>query len=430
MKKLVLAAALATALPASAIDIQRWHTADGATVLLVERHENPIVDISVGFKGSGSAADPQGKSGTAEFAAALLINGTKKLDEEAFRARSEDLAIHIDSSADSEGSSVTMRSLSRSQTLQPALGLLRDSLAAPRYDGHVFKRTQEQAVIGLKQQLSNPDFIASRAASRLNYSGHPYSASAYQTEQTLRAITPADIKAFHKTHYARNNAVVSIVGDVNKKQADKIAREVLRDLPAKTEASAPIPPVNLRPAQTDKQPFAGKQSQIVLTMPLIKRDDPDYYALVLGNYILGGGGFDSRLMKKLRDEKGYVYGVSSSLMPLRESGPFAIVFSTEKANTADALGTAKQVLAEFIQNGPTAAELQQAKDNITGSFPLRFDTNSKLLGYLNVIGFYDLPIDWLDQYPKKIAALSAENVKSAWQHRVKAGDMNVVIVGE
>lgn len=430
MKKLVLTAALTAALPACAIDIQRWRTEDGAAVLLVERHENPIVDISVAFKGTGSAADPQGKSGTADFAAALLTNGTKQLDEEAFNARSEDLAIRISSAADAEGSSVTLRSLSRAKTLRPAIGLLRDSLASPRYDGHVFKRTQGQAIIGLKQQLSSPDFIAARAASRLNYSGHPYSASAYQTEQTLRTVTPEDIKAFHRTHYARNNAVVSIVGDINKQQAEKLVREILRDLPAKNQASATIPPVNPRAAQTDKQPFAGKQSQILLTMPLIKRDDPDYYALVLGNYVLGGGGFDSRLMKTLRDEKGYVYGASSSLTPLRESGPITIGFATEKANAADALATAKQVLADFIRSGPTEAELQQAKDNITGSFPLRFDTNSKLLGYLNVIGFYDLPSDWLDQYPKKITALSTRDVASAWQRRVKPENMNVVIVGE
>ncbi|MDO4641948.1 MAG: pitrilysin family protein [Neisseria sp.] len=429
MKQLILAAALMAALPAFAVDIQRWQTREGTTVLLVERHENPIVDIHVSFKGSGSAADPKDKNGTAEFTAALLTGGTQKLDEEAFKAQGEDLAIYMTSSADTEGSGISMRSLSRPQTLQPALGLLHDAITTPRYDGQVFKRMQEQAVIGLKQQQSNPGFLAERASVRLNYPNHPYSADAYQSEQSLRAVTPEDAKAFHHAHYARDNAVVSIVGDVNKKQAGQIASDILSGLPEKAQAVSAIPPVGKHPAQTADIPFAGKQAQVVLSMPLIKRDDPDYYALILGNYILGGGSFDSRLMKKMRDEKGYVYGVSSSMSPQSEAGEFAISFATQKANTKAALATAKQVLADFIKNGPTESELQQAKNNITGSFPLRFDTNKKLLGYLSVIGFYNLPADWLDRYPERINALSAEDVKKAWQRRVKAEDMNIVVIG-
>lgn len=430
MKKTIVTAVLAAALPVSAAGIERWQTPEGTTVLLAERRQNPIVDISVAFKGSGSAADPQGKSGTADFAAAMLTNGTRKLDEEAFKERSEGLAVSMESSADAEGSSISMRSLSRSATLKPALELMRDAVASPRYDNQVFKRIQNQAVIGLRQQLSNPGFIAARAASRLNYPNHPYSAAAYQTEQTLRAVNLDDVKAFHRSRFARNNAVVSIVGDVDKKQAGEIVANILRDLPAKAADTGRIVPVAAHKPQTAKLPFAGKQAQVVLSMPLIKRDDPDYYALVLGNHILGGGGFNSRLMKTLRDEKGYVYGVSSSLMPQREAGAFSIGFATEKASAQAALDAAKGVLAQFLAEGPTETELRQAKDNITGGFPLRFDTNAKLLGYLGVIGFYDLPTDWLDQYPEKIAALSARDVRDAWQRRVRAEDMNVVVVGQ
>lgn len=430
MKQTILSALLlCSLLPAArAVDIQRWQTPSGSRVLLIERHENPIVDISVQFDGSGHAADAPGQNGTADFAAALLTNGTAQLDEEAFNRRADDLAISIGSSSDSEAAALSLRSLSRPQTLQPALTLLHDAIVSPRYDAQVFHRTREQAILGLKQQESNPAFIASREADKLDYPGHPYSADALTSTQSLQAVSLDAVKTFHRSHYGKNNAVIALVGDLTRSQAEDITRQLLDSLPERAETAA-IPPVAVHSGQQRELPFASEQAQIVMSMPLISRKDPDYFALVAGNYILGGGGFDSRLMKVLRDQKGYVYGVSSSLLPQREPGQFSIRFATKKANADDALQQARQVLRQMIQEGPSEAELQQAKDNIIGSFPLRFDTNAKLIGYLAMIGLYDLPGDWLDQYPQKIAALTTADIKAAWQKRVRPENLNTVIVG-
>ena len=430
MKKLLTTTLLLLALPsAHALDIQRWRTAEGATVLLVERHENPIVDISVQFPAAGSIADPQGKNGLADFAAGLLTNGTQKYDEENFNKRINDLAAQLGSDNDRESSSLTLRSLSRPATLRQAGELMQQALSQPRYDAEVFRRTRQQAELALRQNESQPGYIAMRESVKLDYPQHPYSAAAYTSVQSLQAVSLEDVKTFHRSQYAKEGAVVALVGDLNRQQADRLVGNLLKGLPEKAQTAAKVPPVNEQAGRRADIPFASEQAQVVMSMPLISRNDPDYYALVAGNYILGGGGFDSRLMKTLRDEHGYVYGVSSNLMPQREKGRFVIQFATQKSQAPKALEAAEAVLRRFITEGPTEAELQQAKDNIIGSFPLRFDTNQKLLGYLGMIGLYDLPSDWMEQYPKKIEALTVDDVKKAWQRRVKPENLNTVVVG-
>ena len=430
MKKLLTTTLLLLALPsAHALDIQRWRTAEGATVLLVERHENPIVDISVQFPAAGSTADPQGKNGLADFAAGLLTTGTKKHDEENFNKRINDLAAQLESDNDRESSSLVLRSLSRPAALRQAGELMQQALSQPRYDAEVFRRTRQQAELALRQNESQPGYIAMRESVKLDYPQHPYSAAAYTSVQSLQAVSLDDVKAFHRNQYAKEGAVVALVGDLNRQQADRLVGNLLKGLPEKVQTAAKVPPVNEQAGRRADIPFASEQAQVVMSMPLISRNDPDYYALVAGNYILGGGGFDSRLMKTLRDEHGYVYGVSSNLMPQREKGRFVIQFATQKSQAPKALEAAETVLRRFIAEGPTEAELQQAKDNIIGSFPLRFDTNQKLLGYLGMIGLYDLPSDWMEQYPKKIEALTVDDVKKAWQRRVKPENLNTVVVG-
>ena len=428
-RSLLVLACAALPLSAHAVDIQRWHTAEGTQVLLVARHDNPIVDVQISFKGAGAAFNPPGKGEVADFTAAILTDGTRTLDEEAFNARANDLAADIGSSSSDEGASIRLRSLSRAEVLQPALKLVNQSLTEPRFDAEVFRRRQNQSVTALQQNETDPAFVADRAATLLDYPDHPYGSSARTNEQSLRAVTLADIRAFHRSRYGKNNAIVAVVGDIDRRQTEALVQTVLAGLPAKSSRSAAVPPVPERNAQRRDMPFAAEQAQIVMSMPLIRRDDPDYYALVVGNYILGSGGFDGRLMKTLRDQYGYTYGAYSNLAPATEAGAFSIAFSTQKANTAPALAAAQKVLADFVAEGPTEAELQQVKSNLVGGFPLRFDTNAKLLQYLSLIGFYNLPDDYLEAYPKAVAAISSAQIKAAWQRRVQPQNMNIVVVG-
>ena len=425
---LILALAFSTAAQAG-VDIQRWTTGNGTEVLLVEQHDNPIVDMQVNFKGAGSVFNPEGKSEVAEFTAALLTDGTEKLDEEAFNAAADDIAAQISSNSGQESSAAVLRSLSRPETLKKAAGLLNQSLTHPRFDPAVFDRRQKEAVTALQQQETTPDYNAGRALTKLAYPDHPYGSGANITAESIRKVNLDDIRAFHRSHYGKDNAIVAIVGDINRKQADRLVKNVLNGLPEHSSAAKNVPPVQQQPAQRRDIPFAGEQAQVLLGMPLIKRHDPDYYALVAGNYILGGGGFDSRLMKVLRDRHGYTYGVHSTLEPATEAGMFTIGYSTQKKNTKDSLVQAQAVIKQFIEEGPTEEELAQAKANIIGSFPLRFDSNAKLVKYLSIIGYHNLPNDYLEAYPKAIGKLTVEQVKDAWQRRVKPEDLHIVVVG-
>lgn len=413
----------------AAVNIQRWQTPEGTQVLLVERRQNPIVDVQISFKGAGSASNPKGKGEVAEFTAGLLTGGTQQLDEETFKEKADTLAAKIGSQSTEEGASVTLRSLSRPAVLDASVNLLNQALTQPRFDAAVFERMRKQSITALQQRETDPGFIAGRELTRLNYGSHPYGRPAQTSAESIRRVTLDDIRAFYRSRYGKNNAVVAVVGNINRRQTEALVRRALGGLPARSSAAAAVPPVPEGKAAQRNIPFAGEQAQIVMGMPLIKRNDPDYYALVAGNYTLGGGGFDSRLVKALRDQHGYTYGASSSLEPAAEAGPLTIGFSTQKANTAAALAAARRVLADFAANGPTEEELKQAKANITGSFPLRFDTNAKLLGYLSLIGFYNLPTDYLEAYPKAVSALTAAQVKAAWQRRVQAGKINTVVVG-
>ena len=413
----------------SAVEIQRWQTDEGSTITLVERHELPIVNMQLTFKGAGKIADV--KTDVATATASSLVAGTAQYSEEALRDESNRLGINISGNAGVENAHIYLSSLSRSATLQPAVALLNQVVASPQFPRDVWQREQQKAITALKQQESSPAFVGSRALNIMNYGQHPYANGSRSSEASIRAVTPEDMASFHRQHYAKNNAYITIVGDVSRHQAEQLTAAALKGLPDKMAVNPAIPPVENRMGSVQDIPFAGKEQAVVLMgLPLIVRQDPDRFALTVGNYILGEGGFDSRLMKTLRDEQGLVYGVSSDLTPFSEKGPFNIAFSTQKGKADAALVATQKVLADFIAQGPTEAELQQAKDHIIGSFPLKFDTNAKVLPYAANVGIYHLPLDYLNTYTQGIQAVTVEQVKEVWQRRLNMQQINVVVVGK
>lgn len=430
MKKIFCICVLTLSLAAeAATDIRRWTTRSGTQVLLVEQHDNPIVDVQISFKGAGSVFNPQDKSEVAEFTSALLTDGTQDLDEEAFNAAADDIAVRIGSSSGKESAAVSLRSLSRPEILDKAAVLVNRSLTHPRFNTAVFERRQKQAVASLGQREADPGYIAARELIRLAYGDHPYGSSARISAESIKRVGTDDLGSFHRSRYGKNNAVVAIVGDISRKQADKLVGRLLDGLPERVGSSEAVKPVAQKAAERRDIPFAGEQVQIMLGMPLITRKDPDYYALVAGNYILGGGGFDSRLMKELRDRHGYTYGVHSSLEPATEAGMFTVSYSTQKKNAQESLARAQEVIRRFVAEGPTEEELVQAKANIAGGFPLRYDTNDKLVKYLGIIGFHNLPDDYLSAYPKAISGLTVDEVREVWRRRVNPDDLHIVVVG-
>jgi zinc protease len=233
--------------------------------------------------------------------------------------------------------------------------------------------------------------------------------------------------AFHRDHYSARRSVVSIIGDMTRAEAERIAQSLTESLPAGVPET-PLPEVTLPGAATVKVAHPATQSHIHVGLPAVRRGDPDYFALLVGNYSLGGGGFVSRLMKEVREKRGYAYSVYSYFAPRKLAGPFEIGLQTKREQAADALKVANEVLAGFLKDGPTATELAAAKKNLIDGFGLRIDSNAKLLGYLSTIGFFNLPLTYLDDFPAKVAAVTAKDVRDAFARHVRPEHLVTVVV--
>ena len=405
--------------------IEQWTAPTGAKVHFVASHELPIVDIQVDFA-AGNATDPAGKSGLAGFTHGLLDAGAGNLDEQAISDRRADLGMILGGSVDEDRASLTLRTLSAARERDESVALLATVLARPVFPAEVLEREGVRAQASLRESLTKPATLAARAFNAAVYAGHPYGTNA--DAETLAAITRDDLVAFHARYYSARNASIAIVGDLDRATAEKIAIALTGNLPAGGEAETLPVPVQPRGSET-RIANPSAQAHILIGAPGVRRDDPDYFPLLVGNHVLGGGGFTSRLMREVREKRGLVYDIHSYFEPRRVAGPFQIGLQTKGSQSALALQVVRDTLAAFIAKGPTEQELRAARDNIANGFGLRLDSNAKILGYVSMIGFYGLPADWLERYPREVAAVSREAVRDAFMRRVHPDRLVTVIAG-
>ena len=426
MKKIwfVLLAVAASFAAEAGVKIEHWVAPSGARVYFVETHALPILDVQVDFA-AGSAFDPPGKSGVSSLARGLLDSGAGAMDEEQIAGRVVDLGMRLSGSGDHDRAGLAVRTLSSPAERDGSLELMRTLLTQPAYPEAPFAREKTRTIAAIQESDTRPDSIAAKRFAGLLYPNHPYGAVA--TVESVTAIARADLVNFHRTYFGAKRAVVSIIGDVTRAEAERIAQRLTDALPP-GDATMQVPPVVKPESRILRVPHPATQSHIHVGVPAIKRGDPDFFALQVGNYSLGGGGFVSRLMKEVREKRGYAYSVYSYFSPRKLEGPFEIGLQTKRAQADEALKVARGVLDDFVAKGPTEQELAAAKKNLIDGLALRIDSNAKLLGYLAVIGFYELPLDYLDQYPKKIAAVTAKDVRAAFQRHVKPEGVVTVIV--
>ena len=406
------------------VKIQHWVAASGARVYFVENHALPILDAQVDFS-AGSAYDPQGKIGVAAMAHRLLDSGAGDMDEEKIAGRLVDLGARLGGAADHDRGGLSLRTLSAATERDAALDLMRTVLAQPTYPEGPLAREKTRTIAAIQEADTRPDAIAGKRFAAAIYPGHPY--GAIPKVEDVARITRDDLVAFHRDHYAAKRAVVSIIGDVTRGEAEAIAQRLTEALPAGV-AETPLPPVQSPAQGTVRVAHPASQSHIHVGLPALKRGDPDFYALQVGNYSLGGGGFVSRLMKEVREKRGYAYSVYSYFAPRLLEGPFEIGLQTRREQAQDALKVARDVLSGFLADGPTDRELAAAKKNLVDGFGLRIDSNAKLLGYLAVIGFYKLPLSYLDDFPAKIQAVTVKDVRAAFKRHVNPDNLVTVIV--
>ncbi|MBO9536580.1 pitrilysin family protein [Herbaspirillum sp.] len=426
---LLLAFGLAASVPASAaLQIQSWTQADGARVLFVANHTIPMLDVSVQFD-AGQRRDPAGKAGLAELVVASLtrgLDGAAPLTEAQVLDGFADVAAERHAGAGQDRAGVTLRTLSSAAERDAALALLARTLAHPSFPQAGLERDKALAVSGIREELAKPGSIAEKAFMSALYGTHPYAIDA--TEASIQSITRDDVAAFHRTHYVANRAVIAMIGDITRAQAEQIARQLTQDLPQGAPLPA-LPEVAQPQGGETRIAHPASQSHILIGAPALKRGDADFFALTVGNYILGGGGFVSRLTDEVREKRALAYSVYSGFSPLAQPGPFQIGLQTKKEQTAQALQVVRDTLTAFLKDGPTAAEMKAAKDNLTGGFALRIDSNAKLLENMSVIGFYNLPLDYLDRWIGRVREVSAADVRAALRKHIHPGQLSTVIVG-
>jgi len=426
MKKIVIASllgALAT-LAQAGPKIEHWTAPSGARVFFIESRVVPIVDIQVDFAAGGAYA-PEGKAGVAGLTRGLLDMGAGELDEEKIADRLADIGARLGGAADQDRASVSLRSLSSPREREAAIELMRLVLHQPAFSAAVLEREKARTIAGIREADTRPASIAAKRCAAALYPAHPY--GRVPTAESVEKVTRDDLVAFYTAHYGARRATVSIIGDLSRGEAEAIAQRLTAGLPDAPEKVS-LPDTALPVRDTVRVEHPATQAHIQLGLPTVRRGEPDFFPLLVGNYILGGGGFVSRLMKEVREKRGYAYSVYSYFQPQRERGPFQIGLQTKREQAREALTVVEEVLAEFLARGPSEEELKAARRNLADGFPLRIDSNRKLLEHLSVIGFYNLPLTYLDDFPRKVEAVTAADIRAAFQKHVRPEHMVTVIV--
>jgi len=411
------------------LPIEHWETSAGARVYFVASHDLPMLDVSVDFA-AGSGRDTSDRSGLANLTQRLMRLGADGMDEDDIARQVADVGANLITSFDLDRAGYALRTLSSDAEQRQALAVLAHVLQSPSFPAAVLEREKARVIAGLKEADSRPDSIAARDFMELVFRGHPYALRAAGEPLTVASLRRDDLVAFYRAHYAADRAVVAIVGDATRERAQQIAEELTRGLPRASGALPPLPPiVPLTAASEGDIAHPSTQAHILIGQPGLARKDPDYFPLWLGNYVLGGGGFSSRLSEQVRQKRGLSYSVYSTFAPYQQPGPFQIGLQTRGDQAREALAVAREVLREFVDAGPTERELEGAKQNIVGGFALRIDTNRKLHDYVRVIGYYGLPLDYLDTFISKVEAVTTSQIREAFGRRIQPARMVTVVVG-
>ena len=417
------------------LPIEKLEPYNGAKGYLVQTKTLPMVDIEVSID-AGDRYDPVGKSGLADMTAALMkygVLGDKGILNEAQIADEiADLGANIGLSVGGERAILRIRSLSRKDLRDRAVKLAGAMLSAPSYDTKIVDREKQRTIANLLEAETKPEYVLERSFTKSVYGNYPLANS--PTTKSVAAVSAADLVQFHKQFYRSERMIVSIVGDVDRAEANEIMQTLLKKILQSGPAVASLPELQRSPveplAQREQQiPFDSQQAHIAMGMTAVTRNNPDYFPLLVGNYVLGGGGFVSRLMSEVREKRGLAYSVFSYFAPGKDTGIFQAGLQTKGDQAALALDVMSSTIAKFIADGPTPAELLAAKSNLVNGYPLRIDNNRKLLDNVSSIAWNDLPLDTMEIWTKQVEAVTLDQVTAAFQKYLAMDRMRIVVLG-
>jgi len=434
----VLAAAVFSPQALAGIPIVSWQHASGAQVFLVESPAIPMLDVQIDVDG-GSRRDPAAQAGLASATAAMSAKGVQAmgqrpaLDENALSEAWADLGASFGASASADRLSFGLRTLTYPDLLEKSVALAAQQLARPAWPADIWATERQRWQAAIKEADTRPATQAGKAYSAAVYGSHPYGFEV--TAQTLDRIEVNDMRAFYARTVLPCRARISLVGAITRAQADALVSRLMSPLmqPLDKTPCPALPAVAqvqpLAQAQSLALPFDSAQAHVLIGQPGITRADPDFFAMLVGNYILGGGGFVSQLTTEVREKRGLSYSVYSTFNPGLHAGAFTVSLQTRPDQAAQAVAVTREVLSKFVTQGPTPAELQAAKDNLIGGFALRIDTNRKLLDNVANIAAHNLPLDYLDTWTARVEKITVADVKAAFARHVQPERMVTVVVG-
>jgi zinc protease len=408
-------------------NIEYWITSVGTEVYYVHAPELPMVDVQIVFD-AGSSRD-EDALGIAMLTNSLLADGANGDDADKISNDFESLGAIYAADVGHDSASLQLRSLTESELLKSAIVNLKNILSAPDFPTDALERRRSQMLIGIKAKQQSPAAIAKDAFMKATYQSHPYAKPSEGTETSVKAIKRKDIVSFYKKHYTAKNSMIAIVGAVSHELAKQISEDISAAFQEGEKASSIRVVEKLEEPQNIFIEYPSTQTHILVGQPGMKRGDSDYFSLYVGNHILGGGGMVSRLFEEVREKRGLSYSVYSYFSPMLFKGPFTAGLQTKTDQADEAISVLLENIKNYIEQGPTEEELIAAKKNITGGYPLRIDSNSKILNYIVVIGYYKLPLDYLETFNNNVEAVTIESIKDAFKRRLSPDKLVMVKVG-
>lgn len=417
--------------------IENWQQPNGTSIWLASSMGIPMVDVHIEFD-RGKRRDPEGKMGLSSLAASLASKGVlawkdrPALDEAALGDAWADLGAEFSIGADDDSFAFALRSLTYPDVLPKSIALAAHQIAAPAFDATVAQREIEKTIAAIKEAETQPAYVAGIAYAQAVFGRHPY--GHITTEASLKALTIDDLKQFYKTKLNPCHAKVSIVGALSHEQADQMVTQLLEGLQVSGQAPCPslaaLPdPAQLTEAVKKDISFNSAQAQIMIGQPAMKRSDPDFFPILVGNYILGGSGLVSRLSEQVREKRGLTYSIDSYFAARQSVGEFTIALQTRPDQAQQAVDLSMQVLKDFMVQGPSEEELKAAKANLIGGFPLRIDSNRNLLSNIANMARNGLPLNYLDTWTQKVDAVTVEDIRRAFAAKLQPDKMVTVILG-
>ena len=423
---LMLTLGLASSLSAAPLGTRTVLDND-ATLLVAERPGLPMVVLSMIFK-TGAAVDPQGKQGLANLTAALLTRGTRSYSAQALAEELDFLGTSLSVDAGNDATTIGLTTLTKN--LDRSFALLAEVVLSPSFPQDEFERIRKEIEGRLHSNEEDPGWVAGKAFREHLYPQQPYGRLISGQAETLARITPDDIKQFHATYYRPNNAIIAVAGEITQARVGSLLASHFADWKAADlpDFAWPDPPQRAaRQVNLDKE---VTQANIMIGHSGIARSHPDYYAVLVMNHILGGGGFGSRLMDRIREEQGYAYSVGSYFSARKHPGPFTVALQTKNESARQAIAETLDVIRRFRQEGATEEEVEAAKAYLVNSFPLRLISNADVAGMLPALEFYGLGLDYPDRYPDIIGSVTLAQVRAAAKQHLHPDQFLQVVVAD